>query len=277
MGNMKEELEILDQETNGDYNEELEKQYLVFNIGAEKFAFSIKNIKEIITKPKINKAPNLPDYYLGMTKLRNDILPIISLRKRLGYPLLEQENEDLIAMLQKREQEHINWLNELDSAINENREFRLQRDPTKCNFGRWYYSFQTDSFAVLAQLKKFDEPHKKIHNIADMALEALKEKGQSEALKIVNRAKEIELKEIIELFEKLYQTIREEQRETAIIFMDKNSKQYGYVVDKIDRIIEINSNQVDLPDSNSKFQEYLRGIGKSGEEFYLIFNEELLK
>jgi chemotaxis signal transduction protein len=87
----------------------------------------------------------------------------------------------------------------------------------------------------------------------------------------------MELKEIIDLFDKLYQTIREEQRETAIIFMDKNSKQYGYVVDKIDRIIEINSNQIDVPDSSSKFQEYLRGIGKTGDEFYLIFNEELLK
>jgi purine-binding chemotaxis protein CheW len=274
---MKEELEIIEQEINEDYNEELEKQYLVFNIGSEKFAFSIKNIKEIITKPKINKAPNLPDYYLGMTKLRNDILPVISLRKRLGYNLLEQENEEMISMLRKREQEHIDWLNELDNSIKEDREFRLQRDPTKCNFGRWYYQFNTDSFAILAQLKKFEEPHKKIHQIADTALDTLKEKGRAEALKIVNRAKDMELKEIIDLFDKLYQTIREEQRETAIIFMDKNSKQYGYVVDKIDRIIEINSNQIDVPDSSSKFQEYLRGIGKTGDEFYLIFNEELLK
>ena len=82
-------------------NKELEKKYLIFIIKDEKYAFSIKNIKEIITKPKVNHAPNLPDYYLGMTKLRNEIVPIISLRRRLSYTSLEVENKELIDMLSK--------------------------------------------------------------------------------------------------------------------------------------------------------------------------------
>jgi purine-binding chemotaxis protein CheW len=271
---MKEEVEIIEQD---DFNEELEKQFLIFNIGSEKFAFSIKNIKEIITKPKINKAPNLPDYYLGMTKLRNDILPLISLRKRLGYKLLEAENDELIEMLHLREKEHIDWLNELESSVRENRDFRLQKDPTKCNFGRWYYSYRSDSFGIFSHLKKFEEPHKKIHQIANKALDVIKVEGQAAALKIINSARDAELKEIITLFENLYQTIREEQRETAIIFMDKDNKQYGFVVDKIDRIIEITNENIDLPSQDAQFQEYLKGIGKVGDDFYLIFEESSLK
>lgn len=254
-------------------NKELEKKYLVFIIKDDKYAFSIKNIKEIITKPTVYHAPNLPDYYLGMTKLRNEIVPIISLRKRLNYELIEQENKKLIEMLKLREQDHINWLTELESSIKENREFRLQRDPRLCNFGLWYYSYKSDSFTLYSHLKKFEEPHNQIHALADQVLEAKKLHGTDAALALIERTRGFELKRMLNLFQELYKIVENNSRETTIVFYQKNGKQIGFVVDQIDRIIEISPENIDLPD-DSLFSEYLSGIGKVGENFYLIFDEE---
>lgn len=257
-------------------NKELEKKYLIFVLKEQKYAFSIKNIKEIITKPKINPAPNLPDYYLGMTKLRNEIVPIISLRKKLNYPTIEQENKDLIEMLKLREQDHINWLNELESCVNENREFKLQRDPRLCNFGRWYYSFKTDSYALYSLLQKFEEPHNQIHAIAYKVLDTMKTEGKESALNILSHTRGFELKRMLNLFQELYKAIENNDRETTIVFYQKNGKQVGFVVDQIDRIIEIPKEDIDSVDQSNSFSEYLYGIGKVGDNFYLIFNEEKL-
>lgn len=257
-------------------NKELEKKYLIFIIKDEKYAFSIKNIKEIITKPKVNHAPNLPDYYLGMTKLRNEIVPIISLRKRLKYNSLDEENKDLIDMLKQREQDHINWLNELELSILENREFRLQRDPHLCNFGKWYYSYKSDSFSLYSHLKKFEDPHNQIHAIADQVLETKQIHGKDAAITLIERTRGFELKKMLNLFQELYKIIENNSRETTVVFYQKNGKQIGFVVDQIDRIIEIPNENIDIPDESNEFSEYLHGIGKVGDNFYLIFNEEKL-
>lgn len=257
-------------------NKELEKKYLIFIIKDDKYAFSIKNIREIIKKPKVNYAPNLPEYYLGMTKLRNEIVPIISLRKRLSYQSLDDENKALIDMLKLREQDHINWLSELELSIIENREFRLQRDPHLCNFGKWYYSYKSDSFSLYSHLKKFEDPHNQIHALASQVLDTKKVQGNNAALALIERTRGFELKKMLNLFQELYKIIENNSRETTIVFYQKNGKQIGFVVDQIDRIIEIPSENIDIPDDSNQFSQYLHGIGKVDENFYLIFNEEKL-
>jgi len=258
-------------------NKELENKYLIFLIKNEKYAFSIKNIKEIIRKPNINHVPNLPDYYLGMSKLRDDIVPIISLRKRLKYPSLEEENKALIETLKLREQDHINWLNELEKSIKEDREFQLQRDPKLCNFGRWYYSFKTDSYTLKAHLDKFELPHNQIHSIANLALDTKKNKGVQDALDIIEATRSTTLKSMITLFNELYKILETHTNERTIVFYSmRNKKQLGFIVDRIDRIIEIPKENIEAPEIDNQFSEYLNGIGKVNENFYLIFNENKL-
>ena len=257
-------------------NKELEKKYLIFKIKDDKYAFSIKNIKEIITKPKVYHVPNLPDFYLGLTKLRNDIVPIISLRKRLQYNSLDDENNALIEMLKQRENDHVEWLKELENSIRQGSNFALQRDHRLCKFGEWYYSYKPDSFVLYSHLKKFEDPHKNIHSIANHALEVQKESGSDAALAIIERTRDFELKKMLNLFQGLYKIIENNSRETTIVFYQNNGKQIGFVVDQIDKIIEILPENIELPDENNPFSEYLSGIGKVGEDFYLIFNEEKL-
>ncbi len=65
--------------------------------------------------------------------------------------------EDFSKLMRQREEDHRNWLNELEKSVKEKSEFRLARDPHKCAFGRWYYSYRSDSPWMTAVLRKFEQ------------------------------------------------------------------------------------------------------------------------
>jgi len=68
---------------------EQEKQLVVFNLYNEEFGLEITQVREIIKLPSITKLPHVSDYVEGVTNIRGEIIPIISLRKR--FSILEEE------------------------------------------------------------------------------------------------------------------------------------------------------------------------------------------
>lgn len=59
-------------------------QYLTFALGAEKFAFAILGIKEIIEYADLTEVPMMPGYVRGIINLRGAVVPVIDLRRRFG-------------------------------------------------------------------------------------------------------------------------------------------------------------------------------------------------
>ncbi len=69
---------------------EQEKQLVVFDLYNEEFGLEITQVREIIKLPSITKLPHVSDYVKGVTNIRGEIIPIISLRKR--FSITEEEN-----------------------------------------------------------------------------------------------------------------------------------------------------------------------------------------
>lgn len=62
-------------------SESIEEEQLVsFLLGKEEYAIGIMKVKEIIRVPQIVKVPNCENYIEGVVSIRNNLLPIISLR-----------------------------------------------------------------------------------------------------------------------------------------------------------------------------------------------------
>lgn len=57
-------------------------QYIVIELGTEKYALKISEVYEIIKIQKITAVPNCKACLEGVTNIRGKIVPIISLRKR---------------------------------------------------------------------------------------------------------------------------------------------------------------------------------------------------
>lgn len=62
-----------------------DKQYIIFRLDKAFFGLDIECINTIIMMPKITKIPMAPYYFAGMINLRDRIIPVISLRKRMGF------------------------------------------------------------------------------------------------------------------------------------------------------------------------------------------------
>ena len=60
------------------------KQYIVVRIGGEKFGIDICYIDNIIRMQKITRVPKVQHYFKGIINLRGEIVPVMSIRKKMG-------------------------------------------------------------------------------------------------------------------------------------------------------------------------------------------------
>jgi purine-binding chemotaxis protein CheW len=63
-------------------------------IGKELFGVNILMVQEIIRAAPITAVPNSPDFVEGVINLRGNIIPVIELRKRLGFATPEVNMKD---------------------------------------------------------------------------------------------------------------------------------------------------------------------------------------
>lgn len=70
------------------------RQLVGFTIGKELFGVDILMVQEIIRAAPITAVPNSPDFVEGVINLRGNIIPVIELRKRLGFSTPDVNMED---------------------------------------------------------------------------------------------------------------------------------------------------------------------------------------
>ncbi|HHX02225.1 MAG TPA: purine-binding chemotaxis protein CheW [Firmicutes bacterium] len=79
---------------------EKEMQLVVFRLASEEFAFEITQVREIIKPPSITVLPHVSEYIEGVTNIRGEIIPIISLRRRFSVPETERTPETRVIIVE---------------------------------------------------------------------------------------------------------------------------------------------------------------------------------
>ena len=59
-------------------------QFVGFQIDGQQYAFRIEQIQEIVILDQVTPTPQVADCVDGVTNLRGEIIPVITLRKLLG-------------------------------------------------------------------------------------------------------------------------------------------------------------------------------------------------
>lgn len=75
-------------------------QVVVFTLGEEKYGIEIAFVKEIMKWAKPTELPQMPDAISGVIKLRDQVIPVISLRRQFGLPDVEDIAETKIIILE---------------------------------------------------------------------------------------------------------------------------------------------------------------------------------
>ena len=64
-------------------------QVVVFGLGEEEFALPVTSVREILDHRNAYRVPHAPDWFLGLTDVRGDSVPMVDLRVRLGLSPVE--------------------------------------------------------------------------------------------------------------------------------------------------------------------------------------------
>ena len=59
-------------------------QYIVISMGDEQFGIDIRYIDNIVKMQHITRVPNVASYFKGVINLRGEVLPVMSLRLKMG-------------------------------------------------------------------------------------------------------------------------------------------------------------------------------------------------
>lgn len=62
------------------------KQYIVVQIGNEKYGIDINFIDNIVRMCKITRVPKVQSYFKGVMNLRGEIVPVMSVRRKMRLP-----------------------------------------------------------------------------------------------------------------------------------------------------------------------------------------------
>ena len=63
----------------------MELQFVAFSIGEEEYCIDISKVREVKEMLPITRVPQAPDDVEGIVNLRGQVIPIVNLKKKLGY------------------------------------------------------------------------------------------------------------------------------------------------------------------------------------------------
>ena len=69
------------------------KQYIVAKLGCEQYGIDIAYVDNIVRMQKLTRVPKTQSYFLGVINLRGEIIPVMSMRRKL-----EMDKEEITNM-----------------------------------------------------------------------------------------------------------------------------------------------------------------------------------
>ena len=72
-------------------------QYIVIRIGEEQYGIDIKYIDNIVRMQQITRVPQVPAHFKGVINLRDEVIPVMSIRVKMGLaPDVESKDTRII-------------------------------------------------------------------------------------------------------------------------------------------------------------------------------------
>lgn len=217
-----------------------------FWIGDELFAIDIANILSITQDlDSLLKTPVKSKGLTGIINYLGNPVAVYNFAEMLSIPSTRELKSDLVELLNTREKDHVDWIDALEKSLTDGVPFEKARDAHMCEFGKWYDKFETRDEALMDIMSRFDEPHKKIHALADELLD-LKERDQLDvALEKLKLARTTTLNNLKKHFSHARDQIQDSIHTVVINITNDGSK--PVVALQIDEIHEVmNFTQTDL-------------------------------
>jgi len=95
-------------EENKDIEERV--QYIVIRLGEERYGINIISIDTIVKMQPITRIPKMPAYLKGVINLRGEVIPVMSMRLKMGFEEDEITKSTRIIVLKLEQEGNIGFL-----------------------------------------------------------------------------------------------------------------------------------------------------------------------
>ena len=82
-------------------------QFIVIKLGDEQYGINIKYIDNIVRMPHITRVPKVDPYLKGVINLRGEVVPVMSIRIKMGLPEDEFTKSSRIIIIKLESQGYI--------------------------------------------------------------------------------------------------------------------------------------------------------------------------
>jgi len=197
-----------------------------------------QNIENIQNMPATGKG------LLGMTEFQGHAIPVVDFAKMLNLKSATQIGGSLIQLFNEREQDHHEWLNALENSIVNGDPFIKAKDPRKCAFGVWRNNFSSRDETLMDIISDFDQPHNRIHKLADQLLDMRISGETDKALKILNVERDITMKRLSKHFNHAREHIHDSSRAVLLYLTEDGiTPTIALQIDDIYDVIDFKSEQ----------------------------------
>jgi chemotaxis signal transduction protein len=262
-------------------NEKKTNLDVLVNICGQKYAINSEHIISIISMQEYSPIPGAPKEILGVMNFRGNATPIIDLRTLFNRPTIKEEFEQFKMMIDERKSDHVNWIEKLEESVDTGEEFTLATDPHKCAFGKWFYSFKTENLTVQHHLRKIEEPHRKLHEVALEIQTCKQHENESDRMGCMHqrleRAKDEYMRQILGLLDETKDVFQSLYREMLLV-LEIDQRQMAAVIDEVlsvEELLQVSSSCNTLSFLHS---DYICNVmrQKNSDELILELNAEKL-
>lgn len=210
----------------------------IFGAGPHLVGIPSAQVQEMFVLPTIHRGPETRPPFRGVTRLREMALAALDLRACLGIPSAESELQEMVSLLDAREQDHRAWLDELEASVKEGREFTLATDPTRCKFGKWLKAYQSESGVVRTELSRAFAPHAQVHAAAAEVLSLAATGDLDGAMRRIQAARHAALAAVVRVFTSIREALLREHREIGVA-VTARGKRFVLVVDTAEAVTSL--------------------------------------
>jgi len=212
-------------------------EVITFNVGDTQYATPVSEVRYIEQDKRKTTRIEVNDK-LGaeVTTYQGKPVPIYDFASLMGCEAEYTKNLKLLQTLKERERDHVAWMDALEASLKTDTEFTKARDPGQCEFGKWYATFQADDELLADILADFDEPHKRIHSLADILLTLKEEDKLDEAIARLEQERSRTLGKLISLFQAARERLENITR-PILLYIDTGKKMIAVRLNAISDIV----------------------------------------
>ena len=85
-------------------------QFIVIRLGDEQYGIDIRHIDNIVRMPNITRVPKMPIYLKGVINLRGEVIPVISMRLKMGLAEDEFTKNTRIIVVKLEQEGNVGFL-----------------------------------------------------------------------------------------------------------------------------------------------------------------------